>query len=181
MTDNPFAAVLKTLWSMLLAHPQFVRDVKDRNRIRFDSPSVRDPLKETVQVGDLPEVAIGVSSASGNLMSTSSTSSFTRQYSILVSSGDMRYSELLANVEWQVFVAMLGWKGRLSALEWRGQRYVKRVNVVGVATGLSDPKANRNIQGWSTAFSIEVEMHFRTDDLLDELDCPPGETGEDLN
>ncbi len=173
MTDNPFAAVLHTLWGMLLSHPQFVRDVKERNRIRFDSPSMRDPLKETVQVADLPEVAIAVQSSSANMMSTSDTSSFTRQYSILVSSGDMRYSELLANVEWQVFVGLLGWKGRLSALEWKnGWRYVKRVNVIGVATGLSDPKANRNIQGWSTAFTIEVEMHFRTTDLVAELTDP---------
>lgn len=173
MVDNPFAAVLSTLWSMLLAHPQFVRDVKEQNRVRFDSVSNRDvPPKESVQVSDLPEVAIAVQSATANMMSTSSTSSFTRQYSILVSSGDFRYNEKLANIEWQISVAMLGWKGRLSALEWKDQRYVKRVNVIGVATGLSDPQANRNIKGWSTAFTIEVEMHFNTADLIAELECP---------
>jgi hypothetical protein len=43
--------------------------------------------------------------------------------------------------------------------------------VSNVATGLSNPEQNRNIRGWSSVWSVEVEMHFATADLLAELNC----------
>lgn len=172
MTEqNPFNMVMTALWEMLLNHPRFVRDVKEQNRIRFDLAGNRDPLKGPIQVGDLPEVCIGMSAASANIMETSSTSMCRRTYSIMCSSGDYRYTEILGNVEWQVWVAMCGWKRTLGGLLWKDKNFVKRTNVSNVATGLSNPEQNRNIRGWSSVWSVEVEMHFATADLLTELNC----------
>lgn len=169
MTNNPFNLVLTALWDMLLQHPQFVRDVKEQNRIRFDVSRNRDPLKGAVQTGDLPEVCIGMSAVSANIMETSSTSMCKRSYSIMVSTGDYRYTEILGDVEWQVWVAMCGWKRTLGGLLWKDKNFVKRVNVNNAAAGLSDPEKNRNIRGWSSVWSVDVEMHFATADLLEEL------------
>lgn len=166
---NPFNMVLTAIWDMLLAHPRFVRDVKEKNRIRFDLKGNRDPLKSTIQVADLPEVCVASLAASANIMETSSTSKCNRTYSIMISSGDYRYTEICGEVEWQVWCAMVGWKRTLGGLLWKDQNFVKRANVTNVATGLSDSEKNRNIRGWSSVWSIEVEMHFRTLDLLDEL------------
>lgn len=166
---NPFSMVITELWNMLLAHPCFVRDVKEANRIRFDIANNRDPLKATVMVADLPEVSIVTLSGTGNLMSNSSASQIVRQFSVLISTGDYRYSEFLAPMEWIVFCAMTGWKNRLTALTWHDRKFVTRANMTSIASGLSDPEKNRNVKGWSAVWNVEVEMHFMTSDLLAEL------------
>lgn len=169
--NNPFNMVLSALWAMLLAHPAFARDVKQGNRIRFDNPANRDPLKGAVQASDLPEVCIGMTSGNANIMETSSTSRCTRVYTIMVSTGDYRYTDALSlgNIEWYVFAALCGWKKTLGSLLWKDKNFVKRANVVGINLGLSDPEKNRNIKGWSAVWSVEVEMHLQTEDLLDKL------------
>ena len=168
---NPFTMVFSELWQMLLEHPQFVRDVREGNRIRFDKTGNRDPLKDHVQAADVPEVCLVASTGSANLMGTSSSSSCVRQYSSLVSTGDYRYTEYLGVVEWYIFCALTGWKGRLAALKWKDQNFVKRLNVVSTMAGMSDPERNRNIAGWSAVWTIEVEMHFNTSGLQGELRC----------
>lgn len=169
---NPFTMVFDALWAMLEAHPRFVRDVNDRNRIKFNVSNDRDPLKEVVQVADLPEVCLKAATTTANVMETSSSSKCVNQYQIMVSTGDFRYTAFLAIVEWYIFVAMCGWKTRLASLRWKNKSFVKRVNVINAIQGLSDPKANRNIEGWSCVWQIEVEMHFETQNLLDELKNP---------
>jgi len=168
-TQNPFNMVMTALWDLLLAHPRLVRDVKEKNRIRFDLAGNRDPFKPAIQVGDLPEVCIASLAASANIMETSSTSRCTRSYSIMVSTGDYRYTEICGVIEWEIWVAMCGWKRTLGGLQWNGHNFVKRANVTNVATGMSDPEKNRNIRGWSSVWSVEVEMHFTTAELLAEL------------
>lgn len=171
---NPFTMVYGELWQMLLEHPRFVRDVKEGNRIRFDKE--RDPLKETVQDADMPQVTLVGTTGSANVMDTSSSSKVVRQYTFMISTGDLRYTEILGQVEWYVFCALCGWKGRLGRLQWDGQNFVKRVNVVSVVNGINDAEANKNLLGWSAAWSIEVEMHFQTSTLQSELRaCEEGE------
>jgi len=166
---NPFNMVLTALWEMLLAHPRIVRDVKEQNRIRFDLANNRDPFKPAIQASDLPEICIASLAASANIMETSSTSRCNRTYSIMLSTGDFRYTEICGQVEWHIWVAMCGWKRTLGGLQWNGQNFVKRANVTNVSTGMSDPEKNRNIRGWSSVWSVEVEMHFATAGLLAEL------------
>ena len=166
---NPFTMVYSELWAMLMANPRFIRDVNQRNMIRFDLSGDRDPLKDPVQVADLPEVALRAATATANVQETSSSSKVVQTYEILISSGDYRYTEILAQIEWYIWVSLIGWKSRLSALKWHDKTFCKRLNVTSVRQGLSDPTANRNIVGWSAVWAAEVEMHFTTQDLIDEL------------
>jgi hypothetical protein len=87
----------------------------------------------------------------------------------MMHSGDLRYSEIAAKAEWQIFVALMGWKAQLTPLLWKDKAFVKRVNIITANSGIADPKLNRNLVGWSAVFRIEVEMHFATSDLQDEL------------
>lgn len=168
---NPFTLVYSGLWDLLLQHPRAALLLREGNQIRFDVLNNRDPLKQAVQVADLPEIILTAETISSNLLSTSSSSSVTRGYAWLISTGDFRYTPLLAQIEWMIFVAMSNWKRVLAALTWKDAHFVKKVNISSANAGFSDAERNRGIQGWSAAWRVEVEMHFRTADLTDELLC----------
>jgi hypothetical protein len=167
--DNPFNMVLRELWAMLEAHPKFSRDVKEGNRIRFTHDANRDPQKATVQAADMPEVTIFPETLDGNLHSTSSTTRVTRRYTVMVATGDFRYTEFLGPVEWYILCALLHWRTRLTSLQWAGKNFVKRVNAQSASQGVFNQQVNRNVTGWSALWRVEVEMHFDTDDLRAEL------------
>lgn len=166
MRENPFTLVYDALWAMLEAHPQFVVDVKEGNRIKYNSSEDRDPLKQEILDADLPEVVLVQTSVSANLYQSSSGSMCLRQYSILVSTGDFRYNKFLAQVEWDIFTAMMLWKERLGSLQWKNKAFVKRSNILSATSGASDSERNRGIKGWSAIWTVEVEMHFTSQDLL---------------
>jgi hypothetical protein len=171
--NNPFTMVLTGLWDCLLAHPSFVRDVADKNMIRFDSLTERDPLKGgTVLVADMPQVTITPESFQANLQETSSTTRISPLYNIGIVTGDLRYP-YLGNVQWLVTIALLAWKTRIAELTWKGARFVKVVRLQAGGSGLTGSDAantqNKNLFGWSSVMRVEVEMHFRTSDLLLEM------------
>ena len=171
MTEcEPFAQVYSGLWELMLKHPGVETMVKDRNRIRFDLID-RDVQKEAVAEADLPELMLLTESISGNLQNTSSSSMITRQYAWIMSTGDLRYTERLSQLEWAVWCAMAGWKNVLAALTWREKNFVKRMNIVASSTGISDPARNRGINGWSAVWRCEVEMHFATSDMIAEINA----------
>lgn len=173
---NPFSIVFTALWDLLLSHPAFSRDVANGNLIRFDSTTDRNPKKETLSTADLPQVTLIGETLTANLQNTSSTSMTTRRYSWLVQTGDYRYTEFLARVEWYIFAAMTNWKTRLAALQWKDQAFVKRVNIIQAMSGLNQAQDRQNMAGWAAVWTLEVEMHFRTQDLLDELIGPLANT-----
>jgi len=168
-STNPFTMVHTELWNMLLAHPGFVRDVAEGNRIRFDSPTNRDPIKNQIQAADVPYVMIAASTLNFNLMETSSTSRVTRQYAIMAATGDLRYNTILGVVEWEVFCALSAWKTRLSALQWKKKSFAHVMRAVSGGTRMDDGKLNMNLKGWTSVWQVEVEMHFATADLQGEL------------
>jgi hypothetical protein len=163
--SNPFTIVYGAFWDMLLQHPQIIRDVKEANRIRFDIANNRDPIKTQIGTADLPELCVSVESMTANLNTNSSQSKISRLYSIFVSTGDNRYTEHLAQMEWAIFCALSCWQEKISGLIWKDSHFVTNLRLQTGSAGLSDPVRNRNITGWSSVWRAEVEMHFRTDDL----------------
>lgn len=162
---NPFSLVYSALWDLATRSPAVAALVREGNRIRFDDESNRGPLKGTIAPADTPELALMVRSLSANLRATSSTSSCVRQYAWMVSTNDLRYTQLLSPLEWALFCAMDGWPTALGALRWADKAFVKRVQLSGGSTGLSDAEQNRGIRGWSAVWSVDVEMHFEESDL----------------
>lgn len=169
MNQDPFSQVYSALWDMALAHPVVQAAVKSGNRVRFDHAQARDPFKQSVADADLPEIVLYPEGLTGNVLATSSTTQLNRTYRFATSSGDQRYTLRLADVEWALVEALCGWPEKLASLEWRGRRYVKRVQFVGGSAGLSDPERNRGIVGWSSLINVEVEMHFVTAHLREAL------------
>jgi hypothetical protein len=169
-SDNPFALLYTQLVKLLLSNPRLVRAVESENIIRFDRPRVSDPTKGDIEEGDLPEITVIPSGFLSNIHATSNSASVTRQYSILVSTGSKRLNAVMNDVQWELFVALSNWKEALSPVQWRGASFVKRVGVVSVDEGMSDPELNRGIQGWSAIWAVEVEMRFQTSELLRFVD-----------
>lgn len=167
--DNPFTLVYDALWRLVQQNPAFTESVPEGNRIRYDNPFDRSPVKKNVGAADLPELVLVADTLSANIHATSSSSKVVRQYKWMMATGDFRYSEFLAQLEWQVFTAMCDWQSTLAALCWREKTFVKRADLLSGAAGVSDLNLNRGIAGWSAIWRVELEMHFQTSDLYREL------------
>lgn len=168
---NPFTLVHDALWTLAERHP-LIAAVPARNRIKYNDPVDRDPTKDKVAVADLPELVLVCEGLSGNTHETSSSSRVNRQFAFFLSTGDFRANELLLQYEWALWCALHDWKSVLGGLQWLGRSFVKRADITSVSNGASDSERNRGIKGWSAAWRCEVEMHFKTSDLLDELTAP---------
>lgn len=167
--ENPFTLTYTGIAKLLLSNQHLVRLVETGSLIRFDKGKVNDPLKPLIGAADLPELILISDGMSMNLHATSSSSKVMKTYSLLVATGSKRINELLNQIQWEVLVALANWKNVLSPLQWRGVAFIKLMNVLSVTEGLSDPERNRGIEGWSSIWSCEVEMHFKTSDLLSLL------------
>lgn len=166
---NPFAQVYSALWNLAESHPHF-NAISPGNKIRFDGND-SNPIKDRLSATDLPEIMLRIDNTVVNLQNTSSSSEVIRTYLWQFSSGDYRYNELMADLEWAIVCAIVNWPNMLGVLKWHDKSFVKRVTLQNSQTGLSDPVLNRNINGWAAMWRSEVIMVFQTSDLLKELRC----------
>lgn len=167
---EPFTLVYRALFDLALRHPSFVSLVKIGNRVSFAVDDNRDPIKQNVITADMPEVTLiteGMSAA--NIHQTSSTSSIRRRYSFIIVTGDYRVNYALYPVEWYLFCAMVGWKTTLGNLTWHGATFVKNANLVSLTEGESDSRRIKGTKGWTSIWSVDVEMHFSSSHLFGEL------------
>ncbi len=163
---DPLSQVYTSLADLARASVPLQSMVKVGNLLRFDSPTNRDPKKEILADADLPELVLLPDTGAFGLHATSSSSKATRQYTWKINTGDFRLAYRLNPIEWMLACAMAGWKSALGPLTWRGEHFVKRLDAISVSSGMSDPLRNDGIQGWSSVWQCEVEMHFRTSDLI---------------
>lgn len=162
---NPFVDVYNALWNLAEDSTPLTTLVKPSNRIKYNQSVPYDPTKDEVSEADLPELLLVSTGSSGNLRQSSSTSSIIRQYEWLIATGDTSLVNKLLRVEWALFCAMSDWPTVLNALTFQGSTFCKRTQLVSVNSGLTDPERNRGINGWSSIWALEVEMHFKTTDL----------------
>lgn len=163
---DPFTLVYDALWDLAEASVAVTSLVRVGNRVKLDSVAPTAGLKKEVSQADLPEIVLALTSSTGNIRGTSSSSSVIRQYQWALSTGDMDPRTLLA-LEFALYAALADWPTVLSTLTWQGLGFVKRANIVSAEHGESDPERNRGVRGWSGLWTLDVEMHFRTGDLVD--------------
>jgi len=150
----PFDLVYTAMFDSIVENTD--HHVRQGNYIRLDTDK-RDVMKPRVQVADLPEIILAPVGGSANLHASSNTVSVIKQWAWMISTGDYRIG-ILHQVEWEILEAMT--KCNLYALTYKNMPFVKRVDITDMATGASDPERNRNITGWSSLWTVEVEMHF---------------------
>lgn len=164
--DDPFSQVYTALADLAAASVPLSSIVKVRNLIRFDSRTNRNVEKQTAADADLPELVLLPDTGTVAMHNTSSSSRVIRQYVWKLNTGDYRLVRRLHPVEWMLACAMTGWKAELGRLTWKGQSFVTRSDIISVAAGESDNMRNDGIRGWSAIWRCEVEMHFRTNDMI---------------
>lgn len=178
---NPFILVYNALWALAEASYPLSQQVRVGNRIKFNQAGQSDPTKRQVSNADLPELILVSTSAAANLRDTSSSSSCVRQYDWIIATGDTSQVNKLLPLEWALYCAMVDWPTVLAALRWPSDApggFVKRVNFNAMNGGLADPERNRGIVGWSSIWSIEVEMVFMTENMRQHNEAPPTTTPE---
>lgn len=164
--DNPLIIIYDALWDLLESSNEFKRLVRPGNRIRFDT---RDPIKSEVQAGDLPEVRIVPVTSKPHLQSSSSSTFIVETFEIQISTGDLRYTELLFPVKWAIYCAMANWMNVLRTLKWHDKVFVLNTKPNVVTDGASKADMDRRIVGWASVWSCEVMMCFATTDMIGEL------------
>lgn len=167
MSDDPFTSVYTSLWDLVTSRQDLCDLIRVGNRIRFDSLIDRDPEKPIVVAGDVPELTIIPTTSIGNLLQTSNSSSIVRQYAFLVTTGDQRLCAGINQIEWLLFRALADWCNTITSITWNGRTFVRMVQLVSGSTLINDELKNRGIVGWSALWTVSVEMHFATKDLID--------------
>lgn len=165
MVINPFNKVYTAIWDLITADSAFTDLVAVRNCVRFDSEDDRQPIKETVQSADLPEVVLQLAEILINLRSTSSSSRFVLNFDLICNAGDYRLNEIAANLNWIVVCQLAKWCETLTAITWKGAPFVTQVSIDNARVGESDPRRNRGVKGWVTIFRVSVELNLKTSHL----------------
>ncbi len=157
-TLDPFSMVYVSLCKQVAAQDTVRKMVKERNIICFDE---KDPLRDPVQKGNLPELMIATSgNPSGSFKANTSSAKVTRIYQFMITSGTLNLVRLQQPIEFAVFAALTQWCSCLPELKWCGTQFVKAVRYTDTITGMTDPRLNRGIKGWNSITAISVEMYF---------------------
>lgn len=165
---DPFSQVFDALWTLVESSSRVTNLVSAGNRIKFNSTTDRGPVKRNAQDADYPELELLFTDVTGNLRDSSSSTMCRRQYQFGIAVGDLRANDKLLPLEFALFAALTNWKTILTTLEWpedSGWRFVKDCNIVSSTAGIEAVPKNRGITGWTSLWTVEVRMDFRTTDL----------------
>lgn len=161
--NTPFNQIYHAFWDGFERNTSLTNLVLPDNRIKFN-----DSLgtKEQINEGDLPEVMLMQVGGQAAPMNTSGTSHCKRNYIWFISTGDFN-NELINEIEWQLFRAMIDWDVFLCPLTWPDDNwhYIEKVDTVGIEEGTAVSSLIRNIKGWTASLNMEVSCNFRTTDL----------------
>ena len=168
--DNPFTMVYTELWTILEQRSELSQLVAVGNRIRYDQ--TRDPHKRTISTADVPEILIAPESLVSNLKSSSSSTSIDVTYGVVTATGDYRYTDFLAQVQWMLFGTLIDWRNTLGQLTWQGKSFVIGVRIDTETLGFTDLDAIQEVerkQGWTSLLQFTVNMMFKTSDVQLQL------------
>lgn len=105
-STDPFSRVLAGLWNLLLSDDTLAGMVKPGNCVRFDDAQDRQPLKPQVQGADLPEMIILPTSGVQTAGATSSSHKFLKNWTIQIDTGDQRFAQILAPLQYRVTIIL---------------------------------------------------------------------------
>lgn len=162
LVPTPFELLYTQMVADLRAMPEIAELVKARNLIAFENRN--SPEKAQIQSADVPELVLYMSNVRGNLHESSSTVRLVTTWSYIISSGTFD-SSVIGQLMLGMLRGLVKWKETLHPLEWSTRRFVQDVRLVTSDVGLSNPKANRNITGWSTMAQAEIEISLLITDV----------------
>lgn len=184
---DPFTKVYETLWAVLEANPAFCALVSPENRIKYVDdisvtparPARRFPERDSRQPPEHPQVLIEAEGGPTGMYSTSDATVVRETFRIFVLTGDRRLCypqgaayQGLFPIQWAILRAMMGWESPLRALTWSGKAgFVHHCDVSIRKMDIGNPRLPAQHQpakteGWNLVWQGEVEMWFRSADLV---------------
>lgn len=162
---NPFTAIYDALWTMAERNTTLMGLIRKGNRIQYDTAI---GPKKAISDGDLPELQLLSSGGESNIMNSSSTSKVNRRYTWGIATGEYEINPFYNTVSWELYRAMIDWDVVLCALVWpltSDWHYIVRTNLLSFDEGTMMADENKGILGWAGMWVIDIDMHFRTEDL----------------
>lgn len=170
---DPYTKAYKVLWKLATDSARVISLVKPTNIIRYDLQSDLPPDKDEVSQGDLPELSLVPVSLTGKLRANSSSSMSLMRYEWWIATGQEGLANAILPLTFAIYAAMAKWPESTAdgktPLLWRGEKYITRIDLLDANFGLQRPEQNRGVKGWGCVWACEVEMYFRTSDLVDAL------------
>jgi hypothetical protein len=159
-TTDPFTQVYAKIIALLKGAAGFTNIVKTRSLIDL-TVTRRDPFDlSQYQTADFPVVLLQAADGEFNIQATSTSSTITQDYELMVATGDLRVDVLLFPLRWQVIKALAPLKdGAGSGLAWL-------MNARLAAHGVSRADAlETGREGWDDLITIETAFTIDDADL----------------
>lgn len=163
-SPNPLDDVYDTLVQSLYKVPGLRTLVKEKNRIGYNQAANQEKL--SVTSADLPELLVYCNGFSGTLHNDSDACRFTFQYSLQFSTGSFD-SRIINQLLFLSLAGLLNWKSTVFALKFKDKPYVLDVRIQPSLIGASDEQANRQIRGWASVLTVELDLYFNTAEVLE--------------
>lgn len=164
---DPFTQVYNALYELPWARAEMCKLVERGNRVTFSGRD-RSPLKDQVNVSDLPELRLIPTGSTPHIQRTSSTSTWILRFEWQLATGDQRVNKFLYPVEFELLRAMANWIPTLQALTWKDKKFAWGAPVTEARTGVTETDINRGIRGWVALWTCEVRLALTTADLISE-------------
>lgn len=174
---DPISKAYDSIWDLAEQSVRLKSIVRPGNRIKYNLQSDIAPDKEEISNADLPELVLVPVSGTAAIRANSSSSKITMRFEWWLSTGQQGITNAILPLTFAVYAAMVPWPsyvaGERNALKWRGQSFIKKVDLLEAQFGLTRSEQNRGIGGWGSVWGTEIEMWFRTSDLIDALAATP--------
>lgn len=155
---DPISTFYDHMWDAALAVPELAALILPGNRIRFDSATDREPLKESVSAADCPELVLVPNVISWGNGDNSSTTRMSVTMIWVVTTGDLRIAHHIAPVLWQLYRAMFLFQRELGNYQYNAAQYIESLDSISTNTAYLDATENRGIKGWSASMSINATL-----------------------
>ena len=154
---DPYSQVIYRLWYLLEQNTTFTGIVKAHNRIKFNHRSGKNPIKENIQNGDVPEVMIEPTTSMDGQAWTSTQAKNEQSFLIKIVTLDMRTyigdGTGMNELRWLVYQILS------TAGDTLGLDFVYKARITSSMQHYIDP-INRGTIGWVCLFTITCALQL---------------------
>lgn len=154
---DPFSLVYDALWVMVERNDKLAKFIAKGNRIKFDEDSDVDPA---ITDADTPNLMLLSGGGTFGEQDNSSQRSVTRIYTWVLTTGDFRLNPVFNAISWELYRSMIDYACVLCSLQWCNCNFIQNCRIVSADDGTLAQTLQENVPGWSTIWSIEVDMLF---------------------
>ena len=162
--DTPQTRVYDALLTLVMC-PEMQLLIDEGNVVRYDVEDLKQPKKTGVSDADVPELILVDSGITCNPFDSTSTSDVKFNFDLMISTGDMRWKEVVAQVNWILLCQLHQWRTLLAAIEWKGRTFVKNVKPTSIVVGETNRARSTGLEGWTTIWTFLFDCKIPISDF----------------